>query len=145
MDAYQLRYHKFLMNIRESSKVSLQFYLALQDFLQVIKTNINPRLAWLFAYRAVSCCQVRNLITFYTCFKTFYKMSCYKLKPDLYTNTGQVRVLFLLDLSGGYLSAKYCVMFYLILKATPAVPSTKHLCQETNFTLSNICFNDDIT
>ena len=43
MDKYQVKYNKFGVNIRESSVVSLQHYVALRSIFKVIRENVSER------------------------------------------------------------------------------------------------------
>ena len=43
MDKYQVRYQKYPVNIRESSQMSLQLYLALRNFYTMVRSNISER------------------------------------------------------------------------------------------------------
>lgn len=43
MNKYQVRYHRFEVNINESSSVSLQHYFALRNLFRTIRGNVNER------------------------------------------------------------------------------------------------------
>ena len=43
MDRYQVRYHKYMVNIRESSTATLQLYFVLKNLFEVIRNTVNHR------------------------------------------------------------------------------------------------------
>eukprot|EP00914_Ancora_sagittata_P024326 GHVO01048456.1.p1 GENE.GHVO01048456.1~~GHVO01048456.1.p1 ORF type:complete len:112 (-),score=6.14 GHVO01048456.1:219-554(-) len=43
IDSYQVKYHRYAVNIRDSSGASLQLYMALKGFFETIRTNLCKR------------------------------------------------------------------------------------------------------
>ena len=43
MDRYQMRHHRYLVNIRQSSKLSLHFYFALRKLFHTARSNVGDR------------------------------------------------------------------------------------------------------
>ena len=43
MDRYQMRYHRYVSNVRESSKLSLHFYFALRKLFHTARSNVGDR------------------------------------------------------------------------------------------------------
>ncbi|ELT89549.1 hypothetical protein CAPTEDRAFT_192792 [Capitella teleta] len=43
IDSYQIKYHRYAVNIRDSSTASLQLYMSLKGFFQTIRANLSDR------------------------------------------------------------------------------------------------------